>query len=83
MSLKDISYLELRRSFCSAEWNNLCNFGRGHYEEQFYEFISNMGQWFRRYRLKDFLSGDLEALVFRGAEPFMQVRKRTSWGTFM
>ena len=25
------------------KWNNLCNFVRGHYEEQFCEFISNLG----------------------------------------
>ena len=30
------------------KWNHLCNFGRGHYEEQFCKFISNLGQWFRR-----------------------------------
>ena len=35
MSFKGISYLELWRSFCSAERNHLCNFGRGYYEEQF------------------------------------------------
>ena len=49
MSFKDISYLEV---FCSADWNHLCHFGRGYYEEQFSEFISNLGQWFRRCRLR-------------------------------
>ena len=68
MSFKDISYLELRRPFCSAEQNRLCNFGRGHYEEQFCEFILNFGQCFRGCRLKDFLSGALAALLL----PFMQ-----------
>ena len=72
MSLKDNSYLELWRPFCSAEQNHLCNFGRRHYEEQFCEIILNLGQWFRRCRLKDFLSGALVALLFSGAEPFMQ-----------
>ena len=49
------------------------NFGGGHYEEQFCEIISNLGQWFRRRCcLKDFLSGALAALLFSGAEPFMQ-----------
>ena len=57
--------------FCSAE-NHLCNFGCGHNEEKFYEFISNLGQWFRRCCLKDFLSRTLAALMFSGAEPFMQ-----------
>ena len=70
MSFKDISYLELCWSFCSAEPNHLCNFSRGYYEEQFYEFISNLGWWFRC--LNYFLSGVLAALVFSGAEPFMQ-----------
>ena len=73
MSFKDISYLELWRPFLSAERSHLCNFGRGYHEEQFCEFISNLGQWFRiRFRLKDFLSGALAALLFSGAEPFMQ-----------
>ena len=62
MSFKVISYLELCRSFCSAERNHLCNFSKGHYEEQFCEFISNLGQWFRRRcRLKYNLSGALAA----------------------
>ena len=48
MLFKDVSYLELWRPFCSTEWNHLCNFGRGYYEEQFCEIILNLGQWFRR-----------------------------------
>ena len=40
MSFKDISNLELW-PFCSVEWNHLCNFGRGCYEEQFCEIILN------------------------------------------
>ena len=63
MTFKDISYLELWWSFCSAEQNHLCNFGRGRNEEQFCEFILNLGQWFRRrVHSKDFLSGALAAL---------------------
>ena len=58
MPFKGISYLELWQPFCSAEYNHLCNFGRGYQEEQFCEIILNLGQWFRRrYLLKDFLSG--------------------------
>ena len=38
--------------------------------EQFCEFILNLGQWFRRSRLKDFLSGAPAALLFSGAEPY-------------
>ena len=48
MMFKDISYLELWHLFCSAEGNHLCNFGKGHYEEQFCEIILNLDQWFRR-----------------------------------
>ena len=59
------------KPLCSVERNHLCNFGTGHYEEQFCELISNLGQWFRCH-LKDFLSGALAALLFRGVEPFMQ-----------
>ena len=48
MPIKDISYLELWRHFFSVERNYLCNFGKGHYEEQFNEFILNLVQWFGR-----------------------------------
>ena len=45
-----------------------------HNEEQFCETILNLGQWFRRKcDLKDFLSGALEAHLFDGAEPVMQL----------
>ena len=83
MLFKGISYLELWQPFCSVECNQLCNFGRGYYEEQFCEINLNLGQWFRRCQLKHFLSGALVALLFSGMEPFMQFRKRASWGTFM
>ena len=73
MPFKGIFYLELCQPFCSAERNHLCKFGRGYAEEQFCEIILNFGQWFwRRCRLKDFLSGALAALLFDGVEPFMQ-----------
>ena len=73
MRFKDFSYLKLWRPFCSAERNNLCNFGRRHHEEQFCEIILNLGEWLRRRcLLKDFLSGALAALLFSGAGPFMQ-----------
>ena len=73
MRFKDISYLELWRPFCSAEWNHLCKFGRRHHEEQFCEIILNLEQWFkRRCRLKILLPGALAALLFSGAEPFVQ-----------
>ena len=71
MQFKGISYLELRQPICSGERNHLCNFGKGYYEEQLCEIILNLGQWFRCH-LKDFLSGALAALLFRGAKPFMQ-----------
>ena len=48
MHFKDISYLELWQPFCSAERNHLCNLGGGHYEEQLFEVILNLGQWFSR-----------------------------------
>ena len=72
MSFKGISYLELWQPFCSAEHDHLCNFGRGYQEEQFFEIILNLSQWFRRCLLKDFLSGGLVALLFSGVEPFLQ-----------
>ena len=45
---KGISYLKLWQPFCSAERNQLCNFGRGYQEEQFCGMIMNLGQWFKR-----------------------------------
>ena len=83
-AFNDISYLELWQPCCSAECNLLCNFGRGFNEEQFYEIILNLGQWFRRRCcLKDFLSGALAANLFGVAEPFMPICKIASWGIFM
>ena len=64
-------YLELWQAFCSVERNHLCNFGRGSYEEQFCENILNLDKWLRR-KCFDFLSGALVALLFSGAEPFVQ-----------
>ena len=78
MLFKDISYLKLWQPFCSSEQNHLCNFGRRCYEIQFCEIILDFGHWFRRRYLKDFLSGALRALMFGGAEPFMQCSKRAS-----
>ena len=69
MSFKDISYLELWWLFCSAERNHLCNLRRVYPEEQFCEIYSNLGLWCC---LNYFLSGALAAIVFSGAEPFMQ-----------
>ena len=43
--LKDISYPELWKPFCSVERKHLCNFGRVYYEEQFCEIILNLDQW--------------------------------------
>ena len=42
MWFKDISYLELWRPLCLAEQNHLCNFVRGHHEEQICEIILNL-----------------------------------------
>ena len=82
-SFKDISYLELWQPLCSAEHNHLCNLGRGYPEEQFCEIILNLGQWLRKRCLKDFLSGAVAALLFGGAEPFLQFGNRASWETFI
>ena len=73
MPLKVISYLDIWQPFCLVERNHLCNFGRGYYEEQFFEIILNLGQWFRRrFCFKDFLSGALVALLFGGAVQLIQ-----------
>ena len=43
MPFKGISYLDIWQPFCSAECYHLCTFGRGHYEEQFFKIILNLG----------------------------------------
>ena len=50
----------------------MCNFGRGHHKEHFCEINLNLDLWFRRFCLKDFLSGALVALMFGGAKPFVK-----------
>ena len=66
MSITDISYLELWRPFCLAEWNHLCNFGRGYHEEQFCKTILNLDHWLRmRCHIKDYLSRALECATER------------------
>ena len=58
---------------CLADRKHLCNFGRGHHDEHFYEFILNFDQCFRRRcRLKIFHIRVLEALLFSGAQQFVQ-----------
>ena len=47
MSFKDISCLELWQPLCSVDWNQLCNLGKRHHEEQSCEFILNLDQLFR------------------------------------
>ena len=74
---KGISYLDIWQPFCSAECNYLCNFGREYQQEQFCEFILNLGQWFRRCLFNDFLSGALATRLYSGAEPFMQFKEGT------
>ena len=66
MSFKDISYLELWQPLCSADRNNLLNFGRRYHEEQFCEIILNLDQWFRKKcRLK-------VILIWISGSPFVQ-----------
>ena len=58
--------------FVQHSGNLLCKFDRGRYEEQFREIISNIDHRFRRCRLKIYLFLALAALLFNGAEPFVQ-----------
>ena len=81
MSFKDISYLEIWRPFCSAEQNHLCNSSREHHEEQFYESISSLGQWFRRRCcLKDFMwSGTIYTIMKKGIIGNIHVKLYEIW----
>ena len=66
MLFKDISYIELWQTLCSADLNHLCNSGRRYHEEQFCEIILNLDQWFRRKcHLKVFL-------IWSSDSPFAQ-----------
>ena len=76
MSFKDISYLELWQPFCSVERNHLCNFGRGHYEEQFGELFRVQEEML----FKRFIWSSDGPLLFSGAEPFMAKCKSYCWG---
>ena len=51
--------------------------GKMHNEKQSCDNVLNLGNWFGRCRLKDFLSGALPTILRVGAEPFMQVLKGT------
>ena len=65
-SFKDISYLELWQTLCSADPNHLCNFGRMYHEEQLWEIILNLDQWFcRKFCLMVFL-------IWISGSPFVQ-----------
>ena len=55
ISFKDIPYLELWWTSCSAERNHLGNFGKGQYEEHFCYIILNLDQWFKKCHFKIFL----------------------------
>ena len=55
----------LRYSLCLAAQNGFFNFGRGHYEELFCDFLFNLDWWFRRWCLKIFLYLALVAILFR------------------
>ena len=68
-----IFLLELWRPLYLAEWNHLCNFSRGYHEVHFCEIILNLDQWFRRCRLKYFLSGALAALLFWRSQTFCAI----------
>ena len=74
LSFKDIYYLELCRPFCSVEWNNLCNFGRWHYEKQFSEFISKIGSVVQvEMSFKRIPIWSLGGPPVQWSEPFMQI----------
>ena len=71
---KDISFLELWQLFCLVERNHLCNFGRGHHEEQFCEIILNLDTLFRRCGLETFRIKSFGGpIAFSGVEPFVQI----------
>ena len=74
MRFTGISYLELWQR------NHLCKFGRGYYEEQFCEIILNLGQWFKRYRLKDFFNWSSGSPPDRWSRPIYAILKEVIMG---
>ena len=66
---------------CSVKRNHLCDFGKGHYEKQFFKIIFDFGPVVQEgMSFKDIsyleiwqpLSGALAALLSSGAEPLVQ-----------
>ena len=47
MSFKNVSYLELWQPLFSVGWNQLCNIGKRHHQEQSCEIILDLDQRFR------------------------------------
>ena len=72
MSFKGFYYLQFWRDFRPIEPNHLCNFGRGHYEEDFCEISLILDQWFGKCCLKYFLYRALEVLFSGQAETFVK-----------
>ena len=68
--LGDVVYRQFLSGALAAllfkEWNHLCDFGKGHYEEQF--SIGSGGNVIKRH----LLSSAPAAPLFGGAEPFVQ-----------
>ena len=67
MSFKDF-YFYLWQLFCSAEKDNLCNFGKGHYRDHLCEIMLSLDQCFRRIPLKILLFLDLAAILISRAD---------------
>ena len=83
MLFKDISYLQLRWPSCSAEQNDLGNFGRRHYEVHFRKIILNLDLWFRRCLLKIFLIYSSGGHLVQQSKTNWAILQRALWGTFL
>ena len=71
MPFKCISNVEPWQPFVQRSGTICAILVEWYYEEHFCEINLNLGQWFKRCCLEDFLSGTLAALLFGGVEPFM------------
>ena len=65
MSFKGIPYLELWRPFVRRSVTICVIYVEGFMRNNSVIFFLNLGQWFRRCSLKDFISVSLATLLFR------------------
>ena len=71
-----VSYLELWQPLCSVGWNQLCNIGKRHHQEQSCEIILDLDQRFRSSDIPPVQwSGTIYAILKEGIMGNVRVKK--------